>query len=346
MTVVFQKARWLIFGGGLLLIAVGGFGYLIGAPWANSFGSLSTIFGTMLSFAQMFVAFPTTTIHLPHHDMQNMSATQPQADPTRRTDYVPPAQSPRYQQATPPAYPYAQPIAPPPPYAVYQPSSAYAPPPPGAYAYAAPPVPQSLPKRYKWSGIGFWVGAVCALLQIYALMTLSGAHTLQDVYDYYSVVFLQGVCVLLSLRSVHARHARQAGAPGIVAIMVVGGALLLNVIGSGIYVGAADPVHYTISTHAQDLAVNFLYVNSIFLVLGYILLGISFLRGKVYAIWIGVVGVIFGCVAFTLASVPGGPVPSEIATVGLLCACLFHAAVGSVLFKKPRPAPVSPYRVR
>lgn len=53
-----QKARWPIFVTGLILIAIGGFGLLTNASWGSTFSSLSTIFGTTMSFAQVFITFP------------------------------------------------------------------------------------------------------------------------------------------------------------------------------------------------------------------------------------------------------------------------------------------------
>jgi hypothetical protein len=337
MTTVLQKARWPIFGVGMLLIAIGGFGFLTGASWASYFGSVSTIFGTMMSFAQMFVAFPTTTIHLPHADTNGPAPAPPRATPGKQSTYSPPRQQqpnvspyPNYQQPV----PWQQhPIAPPPPAGSY-----YAP-------YPAPT--QDMPKRYKWSGIALWIGAACALLQIYSLSTLySGHYTLQDIYDYYSVIFLQGVCFLLALRGIHAKHARTAGALGIVAILVIGGALILSIIASGIYVGSANSATYVIAPSSLQQVGLFSNIDDVFIVVGDILLGVSLIYGKVYPTWIGIVGIALGCVAFfeALSQFGNTPAPLGLMVVGLLLSFTQNAATGWVLFKKPQAALAYPYR--
>lgn len=337
MTTVLQKARWPIFGVGMLLIAIGGFGLLTGASWGNYFGSISTIFGTMMSFAQMFVAFPTTTIHLP--DANGPAPAPPQAAPGKQSAYPPRQQQqpnvsprPNYQQSA----PWQQhPIAPPPPAGSY-----YAP-------YSSPALTQNQPKRYKWSGIALWVGSACALLQIYALSTLySGHYTSQDVYDYFSIILLQGVCFLLALRGIHAKHARTAGVLGIVAILVIGGASILSIVASGIYVGSANSATYAISSSSIQQVQLFSNIDDVFIVVGDILLGISLIYGKVYPTWIGIVGITLGCVAFfeALSQFGNTPAPFGLMAVGLLLSFTQNVATGWVLFKKPQPALAYPYR--
>lgn len=336
MTTVLQKARWPAFGIGMLLIAIGGFGFLTGASWASYFGSVSTIFGTMMSFAQMFVAFPTTTIHLPHADTNGPAPAPPRAVPGQQQAYQPPRQQqpnaapyPNYQQ---PAPWQQHPIAPPPPAAYYAP-------------YQAPA--QSVPKRYKWSGIALWIGSACALLQIFSLATLySGQATARDFFDYYSIIFLQGVCFLLALRGIHAKHSRTAGALGIIAILVIGGALLLSIITSGIYVYSANSVTYTITSSASQQVQIFSNIDDVFIVVGDILLGISLIYGKVYPTWIGIVGIVLGCVAFfeALTQFGGTVTPLGLMVFGLLLSFTQNTATGWVLFKKPQPALAYPYR--
>lgn len=348
MTTVLRKARWPVFGAGLILIAIGGFGFLIGASWASYFGSISTIFGTMMSFAQMFVAFPITTIGQSRADSNDAAASvQSQAPPAMPPNYAPQQQrqpnTPQYPGYQPPArrdesrrqYPGYTPPPPPPPGISPYP------------AYAVPMLMQNQPKRYKWSGIALWVGAACTLLQIYSLLTLaSGSSGLQDVYDYYSIVFLQGICFLLALRGVHAKHARTAGALGVVAIMAIGGALLLSIIASGIYVGSANSATYVITANTTSLVQTFIVFDNFFIVVGDLLLGISLIYGKVYPTWIGITGIALGCIVLFEVIIPlgGTPAPVGLSILGLLLSCVQNTATGWVLFKKPQPAQAYLYR--
>lgn len=342
MTTLLRRARWPLFGVGLVLILVAGIGWATNAPWGNIFNSFSVIFGTMMSFAQMFVSFPTTTIGRPQADGRGAAPVPPQTMLAKSPDYA--SRYPNYPQGGVQQYPY-YPSAPQQQYPDYAPPP---PPPPQVSPYAMPAQAQSQPKRYKWSGIALWIGAGCALLQIYSVLTAaSGGAGLQDVYDYYALIFLQGVCFLCALRGIHAKHARTAGALGVIAIMVIGGALLLSIIASTIYVGSANSATYAISPDAVRIVQTFNTVDSFFVVVGDILLGISLIYGKVYSAWIGVGGIILGCVAlFEIILASGGASASSIAALtilGLLLSSIQNAALGWILFKKPPLIPVRFY---
>lgn len=51
---------WVVFGLGVVAILFGGYGLLTHSPWSDTVNSLCTIFGTMMSFSQFFVGFPTS----------------------------------------------------------------------------------------------------------------------------------------------------------------------------------------------------------------------------------------------------------------------------------------------
>lgn len=328
MTTVLQKVRWLVFGVGLLLILVAGIGWATNAPWGNIFNSFSAIFGTMMSFAQMFISFPTTTIDFPKMERQ---PAQPQATPAEQPQYPNyPPNSPAYP---PPARksssPYHTPPPPPPPPASLSPSYA-----PYPMPISAPPPP----KRYKWSGIALWIGAGCTLLQIDSFLTLASGHaSLQDIYDYYALLFLGGVCFLGALRGVHAKHARTAGALGVLAILAIGGALLLSVIASTIYLANANSNTFTIAPVFAQQVVVFTNIDNVFIVIGDLLLGISFMVGKVYPAWIGVVGIVLGCVVLldVLMQFGGATLPVGLFILGAVLSALQNTATGWILFKKP-----------
>lgn len=330
MTAVLQKVRWIVFGVGLLAILIAGIGWATNAPWGNIFNSFSAIFGTMMSFAQMFISFPTTTIGFPKAKDSALPA-QPQeivAGPSPYANYQPqyPAYQPPARQAAP--SPYHTPPPPPPPLASLYPSY-------------VPPLPaQAQPTRYKKSGIALWIGAGCALLQInFFLMQASGHIGPQDIYDYYSVLLLQGICFLCALRGVHAKHAKTAGALGVLAILVIGGASLLSVIVSTIYVGNANSINYTLSSNFALQVLAFTNIDNIFIILGDLLLGVSLIYGKVYPTWIGITGIALGCIVFftVLMQASGAPVPVGLFVLGALLSCVQNAATGWVLFKKPQP---------
>jgi hypothetical protein len=354
MTTIIQKARWPIFGTGLILIAIGGFGLLTNAPWAGQFGSIATIFGMMMSFAQMFIAFPTTAIAFPHPPAAQNAAAPLQPPPAKASDYTPP-----YRQPAPSSHPdypaQRQPQAPPPPYSSYprqerrynQPGYTPPPPPPPGFApytpYGVPAQAQVVPKRYKKSGIALWIGACCSLLLIYASAALTTVPTLDTFNSYYSLIFLQGICYLLALRGIHAKHARTAGLLGVIAIMVIGGALLLSIIASAIFVANYNPGQ-PITNGTVQLVTTFSNIDDIFIVVGDILLGLSLIHGKVYPSWIGFTGIVLGCVTLIetimIFGNPTAPVPLALISFGYLLSVVQNVATGWVLFKKPVPVQV------
>src|SRR2546421_4301688 len=57
MGTISARARRVIFIAGLALIAFGGIGLVIHAPWGDVANSLFTIFGTTTSFAQFSIGF-------------------------------------------------------------------------------------------------------------------------------------------------------------------------------------------------------------------------------------------------------------------------------------------------
>lgn len=166
--------------------------------------------------------------------------------------------------------------------------------------------------------------------------------------SYYSLVVVQTICVLCALRGIHAKHARSAGGIGLIAILVIGGAWILNGLAGCIFVGHYNPGQLPSQDTINQL-LAFTQIDNYFIIAGDILLGISFIHGKVYPTWIGVAAIVLGginIIGVLLQSQPSLATSSFaifLLVVGTLIAIVQNTATGWVLFKKPAPTPIYRY---
>lgn len=262
---------WVLFMLGIAAILFGGYGLLTHSRWSDTVNSLCTIFGTMMSFSQFFVAFPSP-----------LKLSPGQAAPKIRSN-TPPAQN------HPPKpniyYPVGQ---------QYQPHQLQN----QALAHPfnfSPALPINIRKMYRHSGIALLLAAPCVFIE--ALGSFSSS-SIAGIFVVTIFAIPEDIFFLIAIRGLYAKQAQQAGWINIPSIVIFAAAYIVQILASIFMLVFALNFQYM----QNDVnSLNFLInLDNFFLVAAQLLFGFAILRAGVYPRWTGMALLILGLVSAIL----------------------------------------------
>lgn len=276
---------WVLFILGFAAIIFGGYGLLTHSRWSDTVNSLCTIFGTMMSFSQFFVAFPSP-----------LKLGRSQATPAA------PA-APKIRSNTPPTQNY-----PPKPNTLYRGPQQYQPQQLQNRIMAQPygfssALPINTRKMYRRSGIALLLAAPCVFIE--ALGSFSSS-SLAGILVVTIFAIPEDIFFLIAIRGLFAKQAQQAGWINIPSIVIFAAAYIVQILASIFIIVYILNFQYM----QNDLnSLNFLLnLDSFFVIAAQILFGLAILRAGVYPRWTGttliVLGIVNTILTFISLSVP------------------------------------------